>query len=55
MLAVKYAKGELVRLLIDADADMDLADHDGTTALQMARKLGHEEIARYLKSVGAVE
>ena len=55
MLAVKHGKLELVRQLIDADADMDVADFEGVTAIKLARKLGHEEIASYLRSVGAVE
>ena len=55
MLAVKNGKLELVRQLIDADADMDIADFDGVTAIKLARKLGHEDIASYLRSVGAVE
>ena len=55
MLAVKNGKLEVVRQLIDADADMDIADFEGVTAIKLAHKLGHEEIAGYLRSVGAVE
>ncbi|MBL8479641.1 MAG: ankyrin repeat domain-containing protein [Sterolibacteriaceae bacterium] len=55
MLAAKLGKLDLVKLLIDADADMDLADYDGDTALRLARKAGNNEIASYLRQVGAVE
>jgi ankyrin repeat protein len=55
MLAAKAGKLSLVKLLIDADADMDLADMEGATAIGLARKAGHSEIAEYLRSVGAVE
>jgi hypothetical protein len=41
--------------LIDAAAHMDLADYDGVTALRLAQKLGREDIAEYLRTVGAVE
>jgi ankyrin repeat protein len=55
MLAVKFGKLELVQQLIDADADMDLTDYDGLSALRLALKLGHDEIAAYLRSEGADE
>jgi ankyrin repeat protein len=55
MLAAKLGKLDLVKLLIDADADMDLADYDGDTAMRLARKAGNSEIASYLRQVGAVE
>ena len=45
----------LVQQLIDADADMDLTDYDGLSALRLALKLGHDEIAAYLRSEGADE
>jgi ankyrin repeat protein len=55
MLAVKLGKLDLVQQLIDADADMDLADYEGASALRMAVILGHDEIAAYLRSEGADE
>ncbi len=55
MLAAKAGKLAFVKLLIDADADMDLADFEGGTAIGMASKAGHSEIVDYLRSVGAVE
>lgn len=51
MLAVKFGKTDLVRQLIDAEADVDLADYEGVSPLQLARKLGHVEIADYLNSL----
>jgi hypothetical protein len=37
-------------MLVDADADADLADRDGVTALEHARERGYDEIARTLQS-----
>jgi ankyrin repeat protein len=37
-----------VRLLTEAGADVDLADGDGVTALQHARRRGYREIERLL-------
>ncbi|MBI5898120.1 MAG: ankyrin repeat domain-containing protein [Rhodocyclales bacterium] len=55
MLAAKQGKLVHVKHLIDADADMDLEDFDGKSALALARSGGHEEVVGYLKSAGAVE
>lgn len=55
MLAVKYGTLEDVKRLIEGDADMDLGDFDGVTALGLARKLGKGEIAEYLANEGADE
>ena len=55
MLAVKLGALGLVQQLIDADADMDLADFDGLSPLRLALKLGHGDIAAYLRSEGADE
>lgn len=55
MLAAKLGNLDYVEKLIDADADMDLADYDGATALTLARKAGHKEIADFLLESGAVE
>jgi len=35
----------IVESLVEHGADVSIADHDGTTALQHARRLGHPEIA----------
>lgn len=55
MLAARNGNLGFVRQLIDADADMDLADSDGKTAIGMAKAAGHQEVVDYLRSVGAVE
>jgi ankyrin repeat protein len=39
---------EIVRLLLDANARVDLADRDGVTPLEHARRAGHDEIAALL-------
>ncbi len=44
---------QVVRLLIDAGADLNLADKDGVTPLQHARERGYDEIARMLQAAGA--
>lgn len=55
MFAAKNGNLGFVRQLIDADADMDLADFDGKTAIGLAKAAGHPEVADFLRSVGAVE
>jgi ankyrin repeat protein len=45
------AHREIVRLLVDAGADLSLADGDGVTALQHARRRGYDEIALMLEGV----
>jgi ankyrin repeat protein len=44
---------EIVQLLVQAGANVSLADRDGVTPLQHAEKRGFKEIARILKSHGA--
>ena len=39
----------MVRLLLDANADTDLADRSGETALAAAASRGHLRIARLLR------
>lgn len=39
---------EIVRILLAAGADRSIADKDGVTALEHARRKGHDEIARLL-------
>jgi ankyrin repeat protein len=55
MLASKMGKLEFVKQLIDGDADMDLADYEGVTAIALAKRGGFDAIVAYLRSVGAVE
>ena len=44
---------EIVRALVAAGADVDLADRDGVTPLAHARERGYAEIARTLEAAGA--
>lgn len=55
MLAAKLGKLDFVKQLIDGDADMDLSDYDGATAIALAKLAGHTEVVAHLRSVGAVE
>ena len=44
---------KVVRLLAGAGASVNLADGEGVTPLEHARRRGHEEIARILQAAGA--
>ena len=44
------AHQQIVRILVEAGADVDLGDRDGVTPLQHARRSGFDEIARLLAS-----
>jgi len=46
---------EIVQLLVDAGADVNLADGDGVTPLAHARQRGYTEIAEILVAAGAHE
>lgn len=43
---------QIVRILLDAGADANLADREGVTALAHARSRGQAEVARLLESAG---
>ncbi len=43
-----HAHQEIVRLLVAAGARTDIADRDGVTPLEHARRAGHDEIAELL-------
>jgi ankyrin repeat protein len=43
---------EIVRLLVEAGADVNIADRDGVTPLVHAKRHGYSEIARILESRG---
>jgi len=44
---------EVVRRLVEAGADVNLADGEGVTPLEHARERGHEEIVEILENAGA--
>ncbi|CAG0885366.1 unnamed protein product [Darwinula stevensoni] len=48
MLAVSHGRLDMVRLLIDAGADLNIQDADGSTALMCASEHGHLDIVRYI-------
>lgn len=43
----------MIKELVRAKADVNLADHNGNTALYHALKYGNQEAARYLVKKGA--
>jgi uncharacterized protein len=44
---------EVVRLLVDAGADVDLADGEGVTPLEHARRQGFDEMVKILERAGS--
>ena len=44
---------QIVQVLVDAGADVNIADKEGVTPLQHARKKGFQEIVKILASAGA--
>jgi ankyrin repeat protein len=54
-VAARCRRTEIVRLLAEAGADLELADGDGYTPLGWALRLGDEETAAVLREAGARE
>jgi len=50
MLAVSHGRLDMVRLLVESGADMNIQDEDGSTALMCAAEHGHTEIVKHLLS-----
>lgn len=46
---------DIIWLMVQDGADVNLADHTQTTPLQYAKKAGHEEAVKYLMELGATE
>lgn len=53
MIASSYNHIEIVRFLLNKDADPNIKDNQGQTALAKARVRGHTEIMRLLIESGA--
>lgn len=51
MLAASHGRLDTVKLLLEAGAEINLQDEDGSTALMCASEHGHAEIVRYLLSI----
>lgn len=50
MLAVSHGRFDMVKLLLEAGADLNIQDTDGSTALMCAAEHGHADIVKYLLS-----
>lgn len=48
MLAASHGRAEMVKLLVEQGADINLQDEDGSTALMCACEHGHLEIVNFL-------
>lgn len=54
MIAAAAGHGDVVALLIEAGADVNLTDLEGSTALSLARNSGNLDVAAQLEEAGAV-
>lgn len=50
MLAVSHGRLDMVQMLLDAGADINIQDEDGSTALMCAAEHGHIEIVKHFLS-----
>ena len=53
MVAADEGHAEVVRLLIEVGADLNLLDDEGSSALSLARNYGHLDVAAELAAAGA--
>lgn len=47
MLAVSHGRLDMVQMLLEAGADINIQDEDGSTALMCAAEHGHAEIVKH--------
>jgi ankyrin repeat protein len=52
---LRHRSAKIIRALLNAGADPNLADGRGITPLAQARRLGHAEAARVLRAAGAAD
>lgn len=50
MLAVSHGRLDMVKMLLEAGADVNIQDEDGSTALMCACEHGHTDIVKILLS-----
>lgn len=48
MLASSHGKLEIVKLLLEAGADINIQDDDGSTSLMCASEHGHISVVKFL-------
>lgn len=48
MLGASHGRFDTIRLLLEAGADINIQDEDGSTALMCAAEHGHMKIVKYL-------
>lgn len=47
MLAVSHGRLDMVQMLLEAGADINIQDEDGSTALMCAAEHGHAELVKH--------
>lgn len=55
MLAISHGRTNMVEFLLDAGADVNAHDNDGSTALMCACEHGHNDIVKVLLSHPATD